>query len=221
MITLYQTEWCPYCHRVRQVLTELGLTFTAVNVPAANEDRVELIAIAGQDGVPVLTDGDRIYTDSDEIIEYLRATYPEPEDAEENAALGAWRAAVMVSLAPRAALARLREVLEEKGFVVLAQVKGPKINERLPKEYTILQVTVPVAAVKIARRRPAGAGGDDVPHRRHPHRGRQERGGRGRPRRAGVALRRDRADPHAGRRQEAAARGVRGALTGAGRQPQR
>ena len=148
MITLYQTEWCPYCHRVRQVLTELGITFTAVNVPAANEDRVELIAIAGQDGVPVLTDGDRTYTDSDEIIEYLRATYPEPEDAEENAALGAWRAAVMVSLAPRAALARLREVLDEKGFVVLAQVKGPKIHERLPKEYVILQITVPVAAVK-------------------------------------------------------------------------
>jgi glutaredoxin/uncharacterized protein (DUF302 family) len=148
MITLYQNEWCPYCHRVRQALTELGLTYTAVNVPAANEDRIELMAIAGQDGVPVLTDGDKVYTDSDEIITYLRATYPEPEDAEENAALGAWRAAVMVSLAPRAALARLREVLEEKGFVVLAQVKGPKINQRLPKEYTILQVTVPVAAVK-------------------------------------------------------------------------
>lgn len=148
MITLYQTEWCPYCHRVRQVLTELGLSYMAVNVPAANEDRAELLAIAGQDGVPVLTDGDRVYGDSDEIIAYLRATYPEPEDAEENAALGAWRAAMMVSLAPRAALAHLRELLEEKGFIILAQIRGPKINERLPKEYTILQVTVPVAAVK-------------------------------------------------------------------------
>jgi uncharacterized protein (DUF302 family)/glutaredoxin len=133
---------------VRQVLTELGLSYTAVNVPAANEDRIELMAVTGQDGVPVLTDGDKVYTDSNEIIEYLRATYPSPEDAEENAALGAWRAAVMVSLAPRAALARLREVLEEKGFVIVTQVKGPKINERLPKEYTILHVTVPVAAVK-------------------------------------------------------------------------
>jgi glutaredoxin/uncharacterized protein (DUF302 family) len=148
MITLYQTEWCPYCHRVRQVLTELGLTFTAVNVPYANEDRVELMAVAGQDGVPVLTDGDKVYGDSSEIIAYLRATYPEPEDAGEHAAHGAWRAAVMVSLAPRAALARLKELLEEKGFVVLAQVKGHRINERLPQEYVILQVTVPVAAVK-------------------------------------------------------------------------
>ena len=148
MITLYQSEWCFYSHRVRQVLTELGLTFTTVNVPAAREDRAELLAISGQDGAPVLTDGDRVLGDSDEIIEYLRATYPAPEDADEHAALGAWRSAAMVSLAPRAALARLREVLDEKGFVVLAQVKGPKISERLPEEYTILQVTVPVAAVK-------------------------------------------------------------------------
>ena len=139
MITLYQTEWCPYCHRVRQVLTELGLTFTAVNVPAANEDRVELIAIAGQDGVPVLTDGDRIYTDSDEIVEYLRATYPEPEDAEENVRAGRLACGGHGLARPARALARLREVLEDKGFVVVAQVKGPKIHERLPKEYIILQ----------------------------------------------------------------------------------
>ena len=148
MITLYQSEWCFYCHTVRQTLTELGLTYTIVNVPAAKADRVELLAIAGQDGVPVLTDGDKVYGDSEEIIEYLRATYPAPVDADEHAAMGAWRGAMMVSLAPRAALARLKELLEQKGFVVLAQIKGPKIHERLPPEYVILQVTVPVAAVK-------------------------------------------------------------------------
>jgi glutaredoxin/uncharacterized protein (DUF302 family) len=148
MITLYQAEWCFYCHTVRQVLTELGLTYTIVNVPAASEDRAELMAISGQGSVPVLTDGDKVYGDSDGIVEYLRATYPAPQDADEHAAMGAWRAAMMVSLAPRAALARLKELLEEKGFVVLAQIKGPKINERLPAEYVILQVTVPVAAVK-------------------------------------------------------------------------
>jgi glutaredoxin/uncharacterized protein (DUF302 family) len=148
MITLYQTEWCPYCHRVRQTLTELGLTYTAVSVPYANEDRVELLAIAGQAGVPVLTDGDKVYGDSDEIIAYLRATYPAPEDAEEHAAHGAWRATTTVSLAPRAALARLKELLEEKGFLVVAQIRGSKISERLPHEYVVLQVSVPVAAVK-------------------------------------------------------------------------
>jgi glutaredoxin 3 len=148
MITLYQTEWCPYCHRVRQALTELGLTYTAVNVPYVSDDRVELMALTGQAGVPVLTDGDKIYGDSDEIIEYLRATYPVPEDADEHAAHGAWRAAAMVSLAPRAALARLKELLDDKGFLVVAEVDGAGISERLPQEYVILQVAVPVAAVK-------------------------------------------------------------------------
>ena len=148
MITLYQTEWCPYCHRVRQALTELGLTYTAVNVPYVSEDRVELMALTGQAGVPVLTDGDKVYGDSDEIIAYLRATYPAPEDADEHAAHGAWRAAAMVSLAPRAALARLKELLEDKGFLILTEIEGSSISERLPQEYVILQVAVPVAAVK-------------------------------------------------------------------------
>lgn len=148
MITLYQVEWCPYCHRVRQVLTELGMTYTIVNVPAAKDERADIMAIAGQDGVPILVDGDKVYGDSDEIIEYLRATYPAPDDADEHAALGAWRTATTVSLAPRAALAHLRELLEQKGFAVLAQIKGSMIDERLPKEYVILQVTAAAAAVK-------------------------------------------------------------------------
>ena len=170
MITLYQSEWCFYSHRVRQVLTELGLTYTTVNVPAAREDRAELMAIAGQDTAPVLIDGDKVFGDSDEIIEYLRATYPAPEDADEHAAMGAWRAAMMVSLAPRAALARLRELLEQKGFVVLAQIKGPKINERLPAEYVHPAGDRAGGRGQVARRRPAGAGCHHVPDRRRSRR---------------------------------------------------
>jgi len=130
------------------LMTELGLTYITVNVPADREARTELLAIAGQESIPVLVDGDKVFSDSDEIIEHLRSTCPTPDDAEQHAALGAWRAAVAVSLAPRAALAHLRELLEEKGFKIVTQVKGPKISERLPKEYTLLCVAAPVAAVK-------------------------------------------------------------------------
>ena len=149
MLALYQSEWCAYCHRVRQVLTELGLTYTTINVPAAREERAELMAIADQDGVPVLVDGDKVYGDSDEIIAYLRATYPAPKDAEEHAAMGAWRSAGLVSLPPVAALARLKELLEAKGFRIVTEVKGPDISPRLPEQYVILQIAVPVAAVKL------------------------------------------------------------------------
>jgi glutaredoxin/uncharacterized protein (DUF302 family) len=149
MLTLYQAEWCPYCHRVRQVMTELGLTHTTVNVPAERDERAEVIAISAQPGIPTLQDGDKVLSDSDEIVEYLRATYPEPSDAEQHAAQGAWRAAGLVSLPPQAALAHLRELLADKGFKIVAEIAGSEINERLPDDYVLLEVTVPVAAVKV------------------------------------------------------------------------
>jgi len=148
MLTLYQLEWCPHCHRVRQVMTELGLTCLTVNVPADRDKRAELVALAGQSSVPVLVDGDKVYGDSGTIIEYLRATYPAPEDAAEQAAFGAWRSSRSVSLPPRAALARLRVLLEGKGFKIVTQTKGSKISARFPEEYVLLHVAVPVAAAK-------------------------------------------------------------------------
>ena len=148
MLTLYQVEWCPYCHRVRQVMTELGLTYLTVNVPADRDERADVIAVSDQSGVPVLQDGDKVFSDSDEILEYLRSSYPAPEDAGQHSAAGAWRAAAALSIPPRAALARLRQLLEEKGFKIVAQIKGPRISELLPKEYVLLEVAVPVAAVK-------------------------------------------------------------------------
>jgi len=148
VLTLYQVEWCPYCHIVRQTMTELGLTYITVNVPARREERAELVALTDQAAVPALQDGDRLVIGTDDVVEYLRATYPAPPDAEDHAVSGAWRAAGFVSLAPRAALARLRELLEEAGFTIVTQIRGPKISERLPKEYVLLGVSAPAAAVK-------------------------------------------------------------------------
>jgi glutaredoxin len=163
MITLFQAEWCPHCHPVRQVMTELGLTYTAVNVQADRDERADVMAISGQPGIPVLQDGDKVFSDSEEIVEYLRSTYPAPEDAEKHAALGAWRAASAVSLAPRAALARLKQLLEENDFKVITQVRGPKISERLPKEYVLLYVTSPLAAIQVVAIDPMAPGAVLIP----------------------------------------------------------
>ncbi|MEI6449980.1 MAG: glutathione S-transferase N-terminal domain-containing protein [Actinomycetes bacterium] len=148
MLTLYQLEWCPACHRVRQVMTELGLTCLTVNVPADHETRTAVLAVSDQTGVPVLQDGDKVLSDSDEILEYLRGAYPAPEDAGRHAAAGAWRTAAALSLAPRAALTRLRGLLEEKGFTIVAQIRAPKISGLLPKDYVLLEVALPAAAVR-------------------------------------------------------------------------
>ena len=72
MLTLYQAEWCPYCHRVRQVMTELELTYTCVNVPLARPDRAQVRELSGQEAVPVLKDGRKVIVGSSEIIAHLR-----------------------------------------------------------------------------------------------------------------------------------------------------
>jgi glutaredoxin/uncharacterized protein (DUF302 family) len=68
---LYQAEWCPFSHRVRAKLTELGIYYEIVNVPAATKNRDELEEVAGARAIPVLVDGDRVITDSGEAISYL------------------------------------------------------------------------------------------------------------------------------------------------------
>lgn len=158
MLTLHQVEWCPYCHRVRQVMTELGLTYVTVNVPARREERAELLALTDQAAVPVLQDGDRIVVGSEEIVAYLRDAYPTPEDAADHAAAARYRSALTSSLSPRAAVARLRELLADKELVVLAEIDGADIGPRLPAGYTLLVVGAPAAAaraVEVDRAAPA------------------------------------------------------------------
>lgn len=81
-LELWQTEWCPASHRVRQRLTELGLSFIAHQVPVEREDRDELEAATGGRSIPVLVDGDRILTGEDAIAWYLERHFAEPPAAQ-------------------------------------------------------------------------------------------------------------------------------------------
>lgn len=75
-IVLYQAEWCPYCARVRDVLTELLLDYKVVNVPRSHAERTVVKDVSGQTGIPVMVDGDvTIADDDDAIIAYLEKTY--------------------------------------------------------------------------------------------------------------------------------------------------
>jgi glutaredoxin len=74
-IVLYQTDWCPYCARVRDKLGELQLEYKIVNVPDSHEQRTVVREISGQTGVPVLVDGKVVLDDDDVIIPYLDKTY--------------------------------------------------------------------------------------------------------------------------------------------------
>ena len=78
---LYQAEWCPHSHRVRQRLTELGLEFVAKQVPAEPSERDELRRAVGDDSIPVLLDGGQIVRGDDDILAYLAEQYEERPDA--------------------------------------------------------------------------------------------------------------------------------------------
>ena len=75
-IVLYQAEWCPYCAKVRNVMTELLLDYKVVNVPEDHAERTNLKALFGVTGIPSMIDGDvKIADDDDKIIAYVEKKY--------------------------------------------------------------------------------------------------------------------------------------------------
>jgi glutaredoxin len=145
MITLYQTEWCPHGHRVRQALTELGLTYTMVNVPAEKADRLELKEVCGADGVPALLDGKTVLCGADAIVEHLRATYPPAADAAVHEQMGFFRYVLEKDMAPAAALTHLKEMLLKHRFEVVAEIGIAPSDADADGTYTLLHAVVPAA----------------------------------------------------------------------------
>ena len=84
MIELYQAEWCPHSSRVRQRLTELGVSFVARQVPAERVDREEMRRKVGTDEIPalLLEDGTPVTGDADELVAYIDEQYSERADAD-------------------------------------------------------------------------------------------------------------------------------------------
>lgn len=70
-LTFYHVTWCPECRLVHQKLEELGLQYQAVVVPDSRSSRKEVFDVSGQYYVPVLQDGDTVFTDTRDILEHL------------------------------------------------------------------------------------------------------------------------------------------------------
>ena len=82
-LELWQTEWCPASHRVRQRLTELSLPFVARPVPVERVERSELERATGVRSIPVLVAGETIVAGEADILDYLDTHYTEPPQARE------------------------------------------------------------------------------------------------------------------------------------------
>jgi mycoredoxin len=70
-LTLYHVDWCPECDLVRQKLAELNLPYTDVIVPDFRPLRKQVFDVSGQYYVPVLQDGDKVLSETHEILAHL------------------------------------------------------------------------------------------------------------------------------------------------------
>jgi glutathione S-transferase len=76
-LELYDFEACPYCRRVREVLTELDLDYLARPVAHGSSRREELRRLGGKVQAPFLCDPNtdvELYESAD-IMDYLNRTY--------------------------------------------------------------------------------------------------------------------------------------------------
>jgi glutaredoxin len=92
---VWQAEWCPHSHEVRELLTERGIAFIAHQVPADPDERDAMQRAVGSREIPVvrLPDGTLLDGEADDIVAALRHRYPEPAGAAAHRAKAAEKAA--------------------------------------------------------------------------------------------------------------------------------
>ena len=59
-VIVYSTPTCPYCKRVKDYLTQKGVSFSDYNVAEDREKAKEMIDKSKQMGVPVIVVGDDV-----------------------------------------------------------------------------------------------------------------------------------------------------------------
>jgi glutathione S-transferase len=85
-VELFQAEWCPHSHKVRQKLTELGVDFRARQVEANPDERESMVRETGTNEIPVLViEGAEPLRGEDAILAYLDQLTPRA-DAEQHRA---------------------------------------------------------------------------------------------------------------------------------------
>jgi glutaredoxin 3 len=57
-VTVYTSDWCPYCQRAKQLLTQKNVAFTEINVDDDAKFREEMISRSDRRTVPQIFIGD-------------------------------------------------------------------------------------------------------------------------------------------------------------------
>lgn len=82
MMILYQREGCPYCKPVRQLLTDLNVSYVNMNVVKPRDERRALIAATGSEFIPAIVDKKAVVPgkleNNEDVIAYIYEKYGVP-----------------------------------------------------------------------------------------------------------------------------------------------
>jgi glutaredoxin 3 len=70
---MYMSDWCPYCRRARDLLTEKNASLSEINVEDDLKFREEMIARSNRRTVPQIFVGDKHVGGCDDLFELDRS----------------------------------------------------------------------------------------------------------------------------------------------------
>jgi glutaredoxin 3 len=68
VVTLYVSDWCPYCQRAKNLLTEKQVIFDEINVDDDAKFREEMTARSNRNTVPQIFIGDKHVGGCDDLF---------------------------------------------------------------------------------------------------------------------------------------------------------
>ena len=77
-VTLYVSDWCPYCQRAKNLLMQKKVTFSEIDVEEDEKSREEMIARANRRTVPQIFIGDKHIGGCDDLLALDRAGKLDP-----------------------------------------------------------------------------------------------------------------------------------------------
>ncbi len=72
-VTLYVSDWCPFCRRARGLLAEKNVEFSEINIEDDAKLREEMIERSNRRTVPQIFIGDRHVGGCDDLFELDRS----------------------------------------------------------------------------------------------------------------------------------------------------
>lgn len=72
-VIIYSSDYCPYCMRAKQLLSNKGVDFSEINVDGQAQVRAEMVRKAGRTSVPQIWIGDIHVGGCDDLYALERA----------------------------------------------------------------------------------------------------------------------------------------------------